>query len=185
MTSKLDARALNSRARNETQADPRERAHLSLIFQNQRMIRDLSVRGRSISEGKALGMAVLWFSSRHCSHQKKRNVYNIRTSNRLKGKLCYRGEWGNLGNIFSFFFFFYTTNTNLLVHEDAEGCRISALDGERSLFRSLPKNCIEKTSAILRRFCRIRGDISCQTHCVPSLKTTWYVIHTSVRMTCY
>lgn len=45
------------RARSETQADPRERAHLfSPYLPNQRMIRDLIVRGRSIREGKALGM---------------------------------------------------------------------------------------------------------------------------------
>lgn len=151
------------------------------------MIRDLSARGRSIREGKALGMLCSDLVHGTAVIKRRRKNYNIRTSNRLKGKLCYGDEGGNLGNIFLFssFFFFHTTNTNLLVHEDAEGCGISALDGERSLFRSLPKNCIEKTSAILRRFCRIRGDISCQTHCVPSLKTTWYVIHTSVRMTCY
>lgn len=35
---------------------------------------------------------------------------------------------------------------------------ISALDGERPLFRSLPKNCMEKTSANFSRFYGARGN---------------------------
>lgn len=77
-------------------------------------------------------------------------------------------------------FFFYTTNTNLLVQKDPEACLISALDGERSLFRSLPKNCTEKHSQFSVDFTESAVILSCLTHCAPTLKTTWYVIHTSV-----
>lgn len=55
MTSEVNARALYSRARSETQADP-TRARASFPYlPNQCVIRDLLVRGRSISQGKACG----------------------------------------------------------------------------------------------------------------------------------
>lgn len=78
------------------------------------------------------------------------------------------------------FLFFYTTNTNLLVQKDPKVCMISALDGERSLFRSLPKNSTEKHPQFSVDFTESAVILSCLTHCAPTLKTTWYVIHTSV-----
>lgn len=77
---------------------------------------------------------------------------------------------------FSFFFSLYTTNTHLLVHQDAGFLQGLCFFRRRSVPLPLPslkkkrkkKTCIEKkeeeeknkkTSAILRRFCRIRADI--------------------------
>lgn len=78
--------------------------------------------------------------------------------------------------LFLFFFFSqYTTNTHLLVHQDAGFLQGLCFFRRRSVPLPLPslkkkkkKTCIEKkekeeknkkTSAILRRFCRIRADI--------------------------
>lgn len=55
----------------------------------------------------------------------------------------------------------HTTNTNLLVHENVEVCRITALDGEQSLFRSLPKNCIEKNPQFSGDFAESVVMLSC------------------------
>lgn len=57
MASEPDARALGSRARSEnaSKSAARESAHLSPYLPNQRVIRDLLVRGRSISERGEMG----------------------------------------------------------------------------------------------------------------------------------
>lgn len=78
----------------------------------------------------------------------------------------------------------HATNTNLLFHRDVEVCRVSALDGEQTFFRSLPKNCIEKNPQFSGDLAESARMCFCYTHCVPALRTTWYVIHTSVWVAC-
>lgn len=146
---------------------------------NQRAIRDRLVRGCSVRREKALRIRCSDLVHSEFTDQiKKTEVPDLDIQQEEQAVMLERPVRRSRRD------FPHTTNTNLLVHEDVEVCRITALDGEQSLFRSLPKNCIEKNPQFSGGFAESVVMLSCQTHCVTTLTRTWYVIHTSVWMAC-
>lgn len=145
------------------------------------MIRDLLVRSSASSEGTPLVMLrpdLDYLTSPLLSLKEEKVPHLDITAGCTGWRGAQKRESGNQTNIL----FFLTPQTlTYLFKRSQRSAMISPLDGERPLFRSLPKNCMEKNIRKFQSFLQNPRWFCLVWHISPAHKTTWYVIHTSVK----